>query len=306
MNVMKLSVNFFQYNSRMLIDRLYVLLIKTLPCPVFLMHIGSIVCAVRLLCKGYKKYRTLIYIKSIILPARSSAGFLLRFFLERGRERVWATVFCDNYKKLKGAFQLQQRDVLKKVLPQDKGVLLVSGHYGPVLYSFLLRMQGIAVHPVIALGKKNYIDQVKRYCVPPLLSSYIVSLYASDPIVAGQSEKKLIRCLQNKEHVLMHIDVDTRNNTPQKIKFCEDVDMYGVPMRMSLFPFKVARAYDVPIVFCFFQKQNALGYTLSLIPCQPFATPSEGLAQYITILKQHIMMNPFLWSGMASLRYCAV
>lgn len=228
------------------------------------------------------------------LTGATDAGwrFLWRQVLGQARRKVWTSLYYELPDQLDKYISLEGLSQLEDAIQQGQGAVLLGAHYGPRLTTFLLQRQGIDVRPLIA---QQSIERMQYFrSLPRLVSTRRVAFFCNEmrPFASRRSERDLVRHVKKGNVVFIAIDMPFETGAL--------VRLFGQPMKLPYFPFKVAQRYEAPVFHCFFETAPSGGYTLRITPAGDFSTPEEGAADYARHLEKQVRSYPHSWDSIPS------
>ena len=219
--------------------------------------------------------------------------YLTKYFMQRGKDMVWNIAIYEKSLNLQKYFSIDNKEILEQANNEDKGVIFVSAHYGPALYTYIFNNMNIYLKSLVNYKTLERIEYIEKIRCRFLLSKQQLFLKDGQRILrAGKSEKELVRHLRRGGNVLILNDGNISKYRNKSTEF------FGLPMGLSYFPFKLALKYDVTIIFCIFNRNQNTGYLLRLIPFSNFITAEEGVRQYSLFLQEQISIYPFMWRSL--------
>ncbi len=276
-------------NLKHLAIRAFGLTIQTMPCPVLIVRAGGFLMGLLLLCVNFRRW------KAVAAFARDTHSlpawrYVLRFFMQAGRDRVWAHAYYEGDSRLDRFVTVEDLPALRGAVEKGRGVLLLGAHYGPFITRLALYKHGTDVRQLIAADSIGQAEALSAVVLKPLRSRQLSFFLESErPLTAGKSEKEMARCLR--AGGVVHMMLDFPGVGPGSVP----ARILGLPVKFNGFPFRLALRYDIPLLFCFFEQAPRAGYRLRFVPLPPFSTPDEGAQAYALLLQQRLQEDPFLW-----------
>lgn len=226
--------------------------------------------------------------------------YLLKYFIQQGRDGVWGHVFCEAPSALNRYVTVHNGEAIEHAIARGKGAVLLGAHYGPALYAYVLNRVHFDVKSLLSKRHSTYLREANTLALKPLRSKKITFL--NDPGRTAESkkgERLLVDQIRKGGIILTHIDF------PGPKRNRETLPLFGLSIRPHTFPFRLALRYAVPVFFCLFDNTQSGGYRLNIIPCGEYTTPEEGFQRYLSCLQVQIEKNPFMWGQIPHFLYWA-
>jgi lauroyl/myristoyl acyltransferase len=215
--------------------------------------------------------------------------FLLKYFVQRGIDSAWGIAYTEAPQVLERYMVVENAEVLEQAARENQGLILLGAHYGPALFTFLLYQMDIMATTLVNQDSYNIINRDREALNALRCNMWKFWEGIQDTLVVTGSEKKLVNNLKSGGTVIMIIDLPL--NAPEG----EVVDFFGLPLRFSYFPFKLALRYKIPVYFCFFSRSTNGGYRLSIAPSGNFSNPFQGVKGYVASLQERVAAYPYMW-----------
>ncbi len=280
----------FALNVKFLAIRLIAISVSVIPFKAFLLNsLGSVVGLFLMLLRigQWKAIKWFARHTGSPLPALL---YIVKYFVQQGRDGVWGYVFCEAPYALDKYIIMQNMEAVEHALEGRKGAIVLAAHYGPELYTYMLNRMHFNVK---TLADKKFVMQLhdaETLVLEPLRSKRIMFLNKSGVLLVSREEEKyLFDHVKNGGMVKMEIDYPGPSRNTGTAPFL------GISIRPHLFPFRLALKYDIPVFFCFFNKNKSGAYIMNFIPSGEYSTPEEGFRQYLSSLQAQIEECPFMW-----------
>lgn len=214
--------------------------------------------------------------------------YAYRYFVEQARSGTWSHLYYELPNQLNKYISIEGLSELKEATRHGRGAVLVGAHFGPSVVTFLLQQEGVVIRPVVGdqrLLQSPDIPRVRRR----LTSSRRRTFFGQEmqSFEAKKSERDLVRYVRQGGVVSMLIDY------PRPRVGGAPVCLFGKPLRLYYFPFKLARKYGVPVFFYFFEITPGGRYRLRISPARDFSSPVAGTEDYAHHLEKHVRTYPY-------------
>jgi KDO2-lipid IV(A) lauroyltransferase len=185
-------------------------------------------------------------------------------------------------------FKFKNFDDLKEVINRNKGLIILTGHFGNWELAAFALGQSISL-PITIIVKpqsNNYAD-IFLNKIRTRGGNRIVSMY--------HSAFEMVKCIQNKEAVALIAD---QSATPDKDIF---IDFFGRPAATYKAPAQLALKFDVPVVIGFSIRQKDFSYISELyeIDHSDLKNDEEGVKEltyrHVKLLEDFIRKYPDHW-----------
>lgn len=185
-------------------------------------------------------------------------------------------------------FKFKNFDDLKEVINRNKGLIILTGHFGNWELAAFALGQSISL-PITIIVKpqsNNYAD-IFLNKIRTRGGNRIVSMY--------HSAFEIVKCIQNKEAVALIAD---QSATPDKDIF---IDFFGRPAATYKAPAQLALKFDVPVVIGFSIRQKDFSYICELyeIDHSDLKNDEEGVKEltyrHVKLLEDFIRKYPDHW-----------
>jgi len=204
--------------------------------------------------------------------------FIFNCFMAESYSRIFPQLLAENPGRYMKYVCIEGKDYIRQLMDEDTGVILISGHFGPMFRSLLFKE---------AFGKE--VSSFAHSAYKNKISNASVKLYrinSSFPYYAVGEEK------QFEEGLLRGEWINFLNDVPVKKRDSNNQTLFGKNIYLSELPFKVAIKYNIPILFVGITR-NKRQYTVSIRPMDKFNTPKEGLGKYIALLAELLCNDPY-------------
>jgi lauroyl/myristoyl acyltransferase len=216
--------------------------------------------------------------------------YILKYFVQQGKDGVWGYVFCEAPSVLDKYVTMQNLEAMKQALARGKGAIVLGAHYGPVLCTYMLDRMHFNVKTLVDKRFVTQLHNAGTLVLKPLRSKKILFLNESGVVLVSREEEKYLF-----DHVkkggMAKMDIDY----PGPRRNAGTAPFLGISISPHLFPFRLALKYDIPIFFCFFNKNKCGAYIMNFIPSVDYSTPEEGFRRYLSRLQAQIEEYPFMW-----------
>ena len=216
--------------------------------------------------------------------------YIAKYFVQQGKDGVWGYVFCEAPSVLDQYVTIQNVEAMKQALAKGKGAIVLGAHYGPVLCTYMLDRMHFDVKSLVSKSFVRHLHNAGTLVLKPLRSKKIRFLNESGVFLVSREEEKYLF-----DHVrkggMVKMDIDY----PGPSKNAETAPFLGISISPHLFPFRLALKYDVPVFFCFFNRNKYGAYLINFIPSGEYSTPEEGFRRYLYRLQTQIEEHPFMW-----------
>lgn len=283
-------------NLEFLIIRIFALSIKILPFKGFIIDTAGLVYGLSLLPFRASLREMIINFKKISGYPGPIWLYVLRCFIRQGRDKAWTDAFFETGASVQEYFRSENMGILKEALKRGRGAVILGAHYGPEVSNFTLNKVVADFTALVAPEFEKSVQDPLTLVRGPLVSNK-TRYYSKDGriLVSEKSEKELVRRLRGGGSI--YINLDYFRNFPKGVV----TDFFGLPVRVSYFPFKLALKYGAPVFFCFISRDEQGKFVVRLSPAAPFETPEEGVKLYCRALESKVMSYPFMWRKMKDL-----
>jgi hypothetical protein len=226
-----------------------------------------------------KKIGNILDYKKALNNSQKNIVFLFNCFLNKTYDRIFPRLIAENPKKYLKYVCIEGEEYVRQLMDNDRGVILISGHFGPVFFRTLLFKEvfGIGISSFSSAG-------IKKYALNS--SAKIHKIFSSFPIYVVGEEKQFQEGLLRKEWI------NFPNDVPVKERGSCHHTLLGKNIYFSEFPFKVSIKYNIPILFVGITKIKRQ-YYVSIFPIDEFCTQEEGLKKYIVLLERLLCHDPY-------------
>ncbi len=278
-------------NVELLFVRTLGLIVRTAPCKVLLIEIAGLFAGLLFLLIQFQQWKKIARFARHTGSTLPTWQYIIRFFIERGKKRVWEELSYEEPSLLKSYIAVGNVEVLAQASKAGNGVIVLGADYGPGLCTFLLQENNINIKTLACTAFVEKLQNTEELGLKFLISKKISFLTKSNTLVAQGSERELVRHLKNGGAISMR-ELPNRDflGTGITAKF------FGLPVHYSNFPFELGLRYKAPVFFYFFEKSPAGGYRLCFIPSGEFSTPQTGINKYTSFFQAQIIANPFMWA----------
>lgn len=212
--------------------------------------------------------------------------YVVNYFFQRGIDTVLE--FVPDI--LAGHTEIKGLQALKDAAGRGRGVILIGMHYGPMLYGYLFRGMGIELRPFVSRQFVRVLRDGTEHVLPYLRSpQYRFWEEIRESLIPTRSERDVVRHVRSGGVVSMYIDFPIPRADGATVRFL------GIPLRISLFPFRLSAAGSVPVFFYAFHRKGPGAYCLEILPAGDFTDPSEGARRYAAFMEEQVRSCPFMW-----------
>ncbi len=272
-----------------LLLRITVFLIRISPFKIFTMEILIRFAALRiLLSRKRSPWSEIAGFAKLNGVTDTGWRYAYRYFVEQARCGTWSHLYYELPNQLNKYITIEGLGELKEATRHGQGAVLVGAHFGPSIVTFLLQQKGVVTRPVVGdqrLLQNPDIRHFRRRLTSSRRRTFLGQEMRS--FEANKSERDLVRHVRQGGVVSMLIDY------PRPQVGGAPVCLFGKPLRLYYFPFKLAQKYGVPVFFYFFEITPGGRYRLRLAPAGDFSSPAAGAADYASRLEEHIQNHPY-------------
>lgn len=216
--------------------------------------------------------------KEVLGSSENNARFVFKCFYSRSYDILYRHLFVENPQRYLQYIHIDGKEHVRRLLGQDTGVILISGHFGPNIRNLLFKeVFGIDAVAFVGPTYKEEIDTSsgKLYETLSLYKYYLVG-----------EERQLQEGLKKKEWIVF------LNDYPVKKRESNIQTLFGKRVYFSELPFKLALELNIPLLF-FGTTRIKNQYQVSIMPLDNFKTKQEGLAKYISIVEDLLRRDPY-------------
>lgn len=237
---------------------------------------------------GRKKIGNIIRYKKAIKNSQRNIVFLFNCFLNRGYDWIFPCLFAENPRKYWKYVCIDGKEYVKQLMDKDTGVILISGHFGPILQTLLFKeVFGISLSTFASAEVKKRIFNS---------SAKIDKIKSSFPYYVVGEEKQFQEGLLRKEWI------NFLNDVPVKKRSSDNPNLFGKDVYLSELPFKVSLKYNIPILFVGMTRIKRQ-YHVSILPISEFSTQREGLEKYVALLEKLLSRDPYAGTFIAEVHF---
>jgi len=277
-------------NVKFLFIRLISISVSVVPFRAFVLNSFGSVIGLFLMFLGIGQWRAIKRFARHTACPTPALLYIAKYFVQQGKDGVWGYVFCEAPSVLDEYITMQNVEAIKQALARGKGAIVLGAHYGPVLCTYMLDRMHFNVKTLVDKRFVTQLHDAGTLVLKPLRSKKVVFLNESGVVLVSREEEKYLF-----DHVkkggMVKMDIDY----PGPQKNAERVPFLGISISPHLFPFRLALKYDIPIFFCFFNKNKYGTYIMNFIRSAEYSTPEEGFRQYLSRLQAQIEECPFMW-----------
>ena len=216
--------------------------------------------------------------KEVLGSSENNARFVFKCFYSRSYDILYRHLFVENPQRYLQYIHIDGKEHVRRLLGQDTGVILISGHFGPNIRNLLFKeVFGIDAVAFVGPTYKEEIDTSsgKLYETLSLYKYYLVG-----------EERQLQEGLKKNEWIVF------LNDYPVKKRESNIQTLFGKRVYFSELPFKLALELNIPLLF-FGTTRIKNQYQVSIMPLDNFKTKQEGLAKYISIVEDLLRRDPY-------------
>lgn len=196
---------------------------------------------------------------------------------------IWKTMLFLRYTDTIRHSDLRGIPVIKELIAQGKGVLLLAFHYGPPVYTYLLFKNSIP--PCTLVGQNN----ITAFSEPEkgmfLEKDFLVNYRGVQ--AQGKSEKSFLQYIIRGGTGLVMMDVELKKNYRNET-------IFGGSYKIGTFPFRAAEKYNIPTAIVWFSVSKGGGVVFNAAPCSG-TNAIVNSRQYAEILESIVLENCSLW-----------
>lgn len=194
-----------------------------------------------------------------------------------------------NNEELQNYIEYENIELINELLKKDKGLLLLSGHYGN--WEYLAYSAGVfSGKPLNVIVKSQKNKKLNR-----ILNSYREKS-GNKLIPMNKAALEIVRIIKNKGMVALLAD--------QAASKTKDifVDFFGRPAITYEAPAKLALKFDIPIIMGFAERQNNNKYKVKLfeINFEDIKNKDNEVElltkKHVELLEEQIRKNPNQWA----------
>jgi lauroyl/myristoyl acyltransferase len=228
--------------------------------------------------KCREKIGNIMRYKKAVNNSQRNIVFLFNCFLSKSYDWIFHHLVSENPEKYLKYVCIEGEEYVRQLLDKDTGVILISGHFGPLFRTQLFKeVFGICVSSFASEDNKKYFKN------SPEKKNKII---ASFPIYAVGEEKQFQEALLRKEWI------NFLNDVPLAKRGSQNHTLFGKTIYLSEFPFKISLKYNIPILFVGTTRIKSQ-YYVSILPIDEFHTQGEGLEKYIALLEKLLCHDPY-------------
>ncbi len=212
--------------------------------------------------------------------------FILKFFLREKQDYLQGILLSEAPERFLPHISVEGAHHIQNLEKKDQGVLVLSGHCGPVgLQTFLFKILfGVSLGSFILASNKSSIKKKQ----PLLRVNRINQIIKATPIYCRGEEKSLLKGLLRGEWISFLNDLNMHATRPHNCRIA------GQDFALSEFPFRIALKYDIALLFVKVVRSRDNNRTvISIRPFGAFSDPNEGLKLYAEYLEQQILEDPY-------------
>ncbi|MEE9613598.1 MAG: hypothetical protein V3W31_01420, partial [Thermodesulfobacteriota bacterium] len=238
-----------RYNLKYLGIRLAALGIKAAPSKLSAIRLMGLISGLLALVCNIKRWSGVSAFASHTGSAAPRWRYILRYFVQTATDRVWGLALYEASPELAEGIRIEGREPLERAVSEGKGAVVVGAHYGPMLYVFMLNTLGLDVKQLIGKRFFKKAADISRLVPGRLLSKKFLAMADTErSLMAKGGERGIVEHIKGGGVAFMDID------TPAQSRKAARAEFFGMPMRFSRFPFRLALAYDAPLFFTLFEK----------------------------------------------------
>jgi len=249
------------------------------PLNSYLFYIVLVISTLGAAYASRKKIGNILEYKNALKNPQKNIIFLFNYFLNKNYDRIFSHLIAENPKKylkyvcIKGGEYVSQLKLI-----DDRGVILITGHFGPEFRTILFK-EVFGIRASAFMGA----DAKKTFCNSSAKKHKIISSF---PIYIVGEEIYFLEGLLRKEWIIFLNDVPLKKRAP-----CHHT-LFGKTIYFSELPFKLSIKYNIPILFIGTTRIKRQ-YHLSILPIDEFYTQEEGLERYIALIEKMLCHDPY-------------
>ena len=228
--------------------------------------------------KSYKKWGAYIKYMNIIGNNKSKIQFIINTYTRKISNAIMAKLLYSYPNVFTKYVILKGENYVKDIKHNKKGVFVIGNHGGPfMLQTFLFsKIFNIPLSSYSAPWLKTRKDFGKE----------ISLLLKQSSVYFKGEEKKMLKALLFGEWINILLDVTVNAHQKPNCTFA------GHPIQLSLFPFRIALKYDIPILYVGIKRENSkIEIEIHLI--ENFSNAEEGLNKYVKHLETTIFSDNY-------------
>ena len=254
----------------------------------FLDMTGSFLLLPLLIRERRELHRVRAFSRQIGVPG-PNALYMLRHFIQKGRDLVWAAVYPEIPDLLGRYVTLEGADELAALAASRAGAIVLGVHCGPNSAALLLERRGVPLRWLISPEAMETVACKVRWGARWLVTRK--ALFFADPsrsALSSRGERQLVEQLRNGGTILMLADAAAPPPHGTEVRFL------GTGYRISLFPFRAAIKYRVPIFYLACEKPDRGGYRYTLTRAGTATTPEDAAQACMEYFDAVIRRQPYL------------
>lgn len=219
----------------------------------------------------------------------ADALYVLRHIVQKGRDLVWGAVYPELPGLLASYVTLERAEELAGLAAAGHGAIVLGVHCGPNSAAFLLEQRGVRLRWLISPEALETVACKVRCGLRWLVTRK--ALFLADPsraALSSRGERQLVDHLRNGGTILMLADAAAAPPRGAEMRFL------GSRYRISLFPFRAAIRYGVPIFYLDCEQAPRGGYRFSLTRAGVAATAEEAAQACMDHFDEVIRRQPWL------------
>jgi len=227
-----------------------------------------------------KKSGNILGYKKALNNSQNNIVFLFNYFLNKSYDRLFVHLIAENPKNYLKYVCIEGEKYVSqlKLMDNDKGVILITGHFGPEFRTLLFKeVFGIGPSAFMSVGNKKifYNSSAKKH-----------KIITSFPIYAVGEEEQFLEGLLRKEWIIFLNDVSLKKRGSLKRT------LFGKNIYFSELPFNFSIKYNISILFLGTTRTKRQ-YQLSILPIDEFYTQEEGVEKYIALIEKLLCHDPY-------------
>ena len=220
----------------------------------------------------------IIQYKKVLNYPQNNITFVFNCFLSLSYDMLFPHLLVENPQKYLQYVSIEGEEYVRRLLDQDTGVILISGHFGP-------KFRAILFKEALGINTPSFIGPAYRDKIANSSSKLYKTLSLYKYYIVGE-EKQLQEGLRKKEWIVF------LNDYPVKKKESNNQTMFGKKVYFSELQFKISLEQNIPLLF-FGTTRIKHKYQISILPLDNFQTKQEGLEKYVALVEGLLHRDPY-------------
>ena len=222
----------------------------------------------------------------LLRPGERPVTAFVKYCWAQDEKSAWTCLVHSSWDHAARHCDFSGVDDLKAMAERGRGLLLLSMHYGPMLYGYILARSGL---DFVTLVYEENVPHVDGAFVRQLLTKKDIFLGTHQGLlIANKSERRFVRRMLAGIPGVLLADLFADGN--HLAVPCLDIE-YPI----GVFPFKLALRHAFPIAVVWLSRIEGYGYRLNVRELA-FRTVEEGVARYASLLEHAVRSDPYLWN----------